>query len=545
MVAPQHHGSRDAALGDGPVERLGDLHAPFAVGIENARLRPDDQPVAPGLANPVNIVVQLPPDVVGSRLPDLLQHFGGQRVGRFEVFGLPRGADPAERPEAVVEEHGSHDVLHVGGIAEASALARHRGPGARGFQQEGIAVVEEIHSPVGQFVDGIDLPPQRLLHTLSKTPRLLGHHLVRRLVAQPHGIVTARPGVVQRGLVRTQVYRNLLRGQPLPEVHDVAHIGHRHGLFRLDSLTDTQDQLIQRFMQLVDPSLLVAFLRRLGVDLGDDRHHARNIARLGLRSRHATETRRDEQHPARIGAAGREAFARGVHHRDRRTVDDALRPDIHVRPGGHLPVLRHPEGVEPLPVVGLRVVGNHHAVRNHHARGVGMRREQPQRMPGIHDQGLIFSHFRKILHRKAVLRPVLEHGAVAAVGDQLVGMLGDPRVEVVLNHQHDGRRLPAAGGIFADRTRMHLVVGTQAVHIDTAVAAQLLGELLRQHGVVPDRKIAQGVFQGQRLLLVRKDVLAFGRMVDPFVIGFRGGQPVGNTRANVVLKLFACHIIRF
>ena len=99
------------------------------------------------------------------------------------------------------------------------------------------------------------------------------------------------------------------------------------------------------------------------------------------------------------------------------------------------------------------------------------------------------------------------------------------RGEVVLNHQHDGRRLPAAGGIFADRTRMHLVVGTQAVHIDTAVAAQLLGELLRQHGVVPDRKIAQGVFQGQRLLLVRKDVLAFGRMVDPFVIGFRGGQP--------------------
>ena len=121
-------------------------------------------------------------------------------------------------------------------------------------------------------------------------------------------------------------------------------------------------------------------------------------------------------------------------------------------------------------------------------------------------------------------------------------MLGHLRIEVVLNHQHDGRSLPAAGGIFADRTRVHLVVGAQAVHIDTAVAAQLLGELLRQHGVMPGREVAQGVFQGQRLLLVRKNVLAFGRMVDLFVIRFRGGQPVGNARANIGLKLLKCHI---
>ena len=350
---------------------------------------------------------------------------------------------------------------------------------------------------------------------------------------------------MERGLVGTQVYGDLFGRQTLPKVDDVAHIGHRDHFAGTAGLADTGNQGVERIVHLVDPSLLVAFLRRLGVDFGDDAHHARDIARLGLRPGHAAQPRGDEKHPPGIIAAAGETLARGVHHRDGGAVDDPLRADIHIGAGRHLAVLRHPEGVHALPVVGLRIVGNHHAVGHHDARGIGMRRKQPQRVPRVHHQRLAVGHLRQVLHRQAVLRPVLEHGAVAAVGDQLVGMLGDPRVEVVLNHQHDGRRLPAAGGIFADRTRMHLVVGTQAVHIDTAVAAQLLGELLRQHGVVPDRKIAQGVFQSQRLLLVRKDVLAFGRMVDLFVIGFRGGQPVGNARANVVLKLFACHIIRF
>ena len=545
VVAPQHHGSRNAPVGNGTVEGLGDLRAALAVGIEDAGLRTHDQPVTPGLANPVDVVVQLPPNIPGSRLPNLFQHFGGQRIGRFEVLGKPRGTNPAERPETVIEEHRPHNILYIRRIAETSALAHHRRPGARGFQQEGIAVVEEIHPLGGQLVDGIHLPPQRFLHAFAKAPGFLGHHLVRSLAAQPDRIITACPRVVERSLVRAQINGDLFRSQPFPEVHDIAHISQRYDLFCLDSLSDTGDQFIQCFMQFVDPPLLVAFLRRLGVDLGNNAHHPRNVTRLGLGSRHTAEARRDEQHPARIGAPRREAFARGVHHRDRRAVDDALRPDIHIRSCGHLPILRHSEGVEPLPVVGLRVVGDHHAVGHHHARGVGVRREQPQRMPRVHHQRLAVGHLRQILHCEAVLRPVLEHRAVAAVGDQLVGMLSDLRVEVVLDHQHDGRRLPAAGGILVDGPRIHLVIGTQAVHIDTAVFAQLLGELLRQNGVVLDGEVTQGVFQGQHLLFVQKDILALGRMVDLPVIGFCGGQPVGNTRAYIILEFFACHIIRF
>ena len=120
-------------------------------------------------------------------------------------------------------------------------------------------------------------------------------------------------------------------------------------------------------------------------------------------------------------------------------------------------------------------------------------------------------------------------------------MLRHGLIEVILNHQHNRGGLAAPAGIFVDWPRIHLVVGPQAVHIDTPVLAQLLGELLRQYGVVFGRKIAQGVPDSQHLFLGREYLLAFGRMVDLFVIRLRGGQPVGNTRADIVLELLQCH----
>jgi len=347
---------------------------------------------------------------------------------------------------------------------------------------------------------------------------------------------------VQRGLVGTQVYGDLFGRQTLPKVDDVAHIGHRDHFAGTAGLADTGNQGVERIVHLVDPSLLVAFLRRLGVDFGDDAHHARDIARLGLCPGHAAQPRGDEKHTPGIVAAAGETLARGVHHRDGGAVDDPLRTDIHIGAGRHLAVLRHPEGVHALPVVGLRIVGDHHAVGHHDARGIGMRREQPQRVPRVHHQRLAVGHLRQVLHRQAVLRPVLEHGAVAAVGDQLVGMLRHGLVQVVLDHQHHSRGLAAAAGIFVDRPRIHLVVGTQAVHVDAPVFAQLLGKLPGQRGVVLRGEITQCVPDRQHLLLGRKYPLALGRVVDLFVIGFSGGQPIGNARADVILELLQCHI---
>ena len=115
-------------------------------------------------------------------------------------------------------------------------------------------------------------------------------------------------------------------------------------------------------------------------------------------------------------------------------------------------------------------------------------------------------------------------------------MLRHGLVQIVLDHQHDGRSLPAAGRVFVDRPRIHLVIGAQAVHVDTAVLAQLGGELAGQQRMVFRREVTQGIAQGQLLLGRREYILALGRMVDLLVVRFRGRQPVGNTRADIGLE---------
>ena len=123
-------------------------------------------------------------------------------------------------------------------------------------------------------------------------------------------------------------------------------------------------------------------------------------------------------------------------------------------------------------------------------------------------------------------------------------MLCHTRVEVVLYHQHDGSRLAGAVGVFVDGTGMDVVTRTVAVHVDTSILAQFVGELLGQSGVQVFGEIAQGIAQGEALLLVGEDVLALRCVVDIGVVGFRLGELVGNTGSYLILEFFGGHGIK-
>ncbi len=298
-------------------------------------------------------------------------------------------------------------------------------------------------------------------------------------------------------------------------------------------------QYSQVVVHLVDPALRVALLRGGGVDFCCDAHHAGDVASLGLGAAHAAEAGGDEQ---LAGGAATE-FTSCIQNCNGRAVHDALRADIHIAAGGHLAVLRHAQGVVALPVVGLRVVRNHHAVGHHHARSVLVAGIESHGVAAVHHQRLLVGHLAEVFHHQAILGPVLEHGAVAAVGDKLVRMLRHSGVEVVLNHQHDGGSLTALGGILVDGTGVHLVGRAQTVHIDAAVLLQFLGELLGQHLVVLGGEVAQGVADGQLLLGRRQDILALGSVVHCGVIRLGFGQRIGDTEAQFILEFFECHII--
>ena len=167
-----------------------------------------------------------------------------------------------------------------------------------------------------------------------------------------------------------------------------------------------------------------------------------------------------------------------------------------------------------------------------------MAREQTHRVARIHSKGLLIGHRGKILHRQSVLRPVLEDGSIAAVDNQFVRVLRHARVEVVLNHRHNGRCLTRTGRIFVDGTSIHLVGRTVAVHIDAPILPEFVGKLACQLLVQVLGKVAQSVLECQHFLFLGEDIFAFGSVVDGGVVGFHLGQRGTYTCQDFFLE---CH----
>ena len=84
---------------------------------------------------------------------------------------------------------------------------------------------------------------------------------------------------MERSLVGAQIDPDSFVCQPFPEVHDIAHIGQRNGLLALYGLAYTGNQLVQRIVELVNPSLVIALSGREGVDFRGHGHDPCDVAR--------------------------------------------------------------------------------------------------------------------------------------------------------------------------------------------------------------------------------------------------------------------------
>ena len=347
MVAAQDHRSFQLSAADGLVEGQGNLGAAFAVGIQDAGLGTHHQMVAAGFLNPADVVPHLAGNLFGGMGGNLAQHAHGNLVGLLQVGRFFAHAHPAEGTEAIVEVHGPHDVLHIGRVAEATVGQEDIGPCTGALQEEGVAVVEEVHAVIGQFVDGGHLTAQGFLHGAAEGVGVIGHHFLGLFQGIAHRVVTARPGVVQGGLVAAQIHVDMLGRQALPKVYDVAYIGQGNHFLGSYGFPDAGDKLVQIGMQFIHPALRVTFFGRLGINLGRDAHHSGNVTGLGLCAGHAAQTCCHKQFSGRAATL----FARRIHHRNGGAVHYALRTNVHIGAGRHLAVLRDAQGVETLPVV--------------------------------------------------------------------------------------------------------------------------------------------------------------------------------------------------
>ncbi len=142
--------------------------------------------------------------------------------------------------------------------------------------------------------------------------------------------------------------------------------------------------------------------------------------------------------PSPLTAPRRELLGDGGE-RLERALQDALGADVDPRAGGHLPVHRQPEVLEPPELLPVRPVADEVGVRDQHPRRPLVGAHHADRLAALDEQRLVALEGAQGAHDRVVRLPRARGLARAAVHHEGVGVLGVVRVEVV--HQHPQRRL--------------------------------------------------------------------------------------------------------
>ena len=102
-------------------------------------------------------------------------------------------------------------------------------------------------------------------------------------------------------MIGTEIDKEACLIERFPYLHDVAKVGIGYGFFSLNRGTHPSGQLLNIFYHVVYPPLLVALVRRRGIDFCGDAHHASDVARFGLGAAHAAEPGGHKELSSRAG----------------------------------------------------------------------------------------------------------------------------------------------------------------------------------------------------------------------------------------------------
>ena len=140
-----------------------------------------------------------------------------------------------------------------------------------------------------------------------------------------------------------------------------------------------------------------------------------------------------------------------------RTLQDPLRPDVDPRPGGHLPVHHQARPLELAEVLPGGPFPDKVGVGDQHPGRPRVRPHDPDRLPGLNQERLVGLEPAKLANDRIEGGPAANRSTGPAVDNEVVGVLGDLRIEVVHEHSQDRFLLPAAAAELsaargADRT---------------------------------------------------------------------------------------------
>ena len=202
-------------------------------------------------------------------------------------------------------------------------------------------------------------------------------------------------------------------------------------------------RLIGRLGEAVHVAHVEAPAGPVRVDLDADGHALvhRHGQRLG--ATHAAEAGR-QGHPPPQRAA--EVLASQLGERLVRALEDALRGDVDPRPGGHLAVHRQALPLELAEDVPGGPLAHQVAVGDEHAGRPLVGPEDADRLARLDQQRLVIGQAPQFADDGVEGCPAPRRPAGPAVDDEIVGPLGDLRVQVVHEHAQGGFLLPPPTG---------------------------------------------------------------------------------------------------
>ncbi len=148
--------------------------------------------------------------------------------------------------------------------------------------------------------------------------------------------------------------------------------------------------------------------------------------------------------PARLAVPDFEVLVGDLGERRIRALQDALGADVDPRAGGHLAVHRQAQRLELAEVLRRRPLRHQLGVGDEHARGELVGPQDADGLAALHQQRVVGGHGAQRLDDRVEAAPVAGRLAVAAVDDEVLGALGDLRVEVVVQHPQRGLGAPAS-----------------------------------------------------------------------------------------------------
>ena len=218
---------------------------------------------------------------------------------------------------------------------------------------------------------------------------------------------------------------------------------------------DRFDRLVEGVGQLVDITGIEAPASTRLVHLDDQRRPTVHRDRQGLGTAHAAQTRGDRRRP---GEAAAKVLARGLGEGLVRALDDPLGGDVDPRAGSHLSVHRQAGPLELAELLPGGPMRHEVRIRDQDPRAVARRAEHADRLAGLDQECLVVLEPLQLGDDRVEGLPAPCRPTGAAVDDEVVGILGHVRVEVVHQHAQGGFLLPPLAGELgaarrADRAR--------------------------------------------------------------------------------------------